>query len=108
MGEPVKISDLAKNLITLSGYTVEEIGIKYSGIRPGEKLYEELLNDNEIQDKQVFPKIHIGKAEPMAIDELHELLGRLPDYNAKELKDELVAVANRKYGECKEVDEILN
>lgn len=104
MGEPVKISDLAKNLITLSGYTVEEIGITYSGIRPGEKLYEELLNDNEIQDKKVFPKIHIGKAEPMAIDELHELLARLPNYDTNELKEELIAVANRKYGECKQIN----
>ena len=65
MGEPVKIVDLAKNLITLSGYSVEEIGIKFSGLRPGEKMYEELLNENEVQTEQVFPKIFIGKAEPM-------------------------------------------
>ena len=47
MGEPVKIVDLAKNLIKLSGYSEDEIGIEYSGIRPGEKLFEELLNENE-------------------------------------------------------------
>src|SRR5699024_2207244 len=46
MGEPVKIIDLAKNLIELSGYLIDDIGITYTGIRPGEKLYEELLHDS--------------------------------------------------------------
>ncbi|MEC1664909.1 polysaccharide biosynthesis protein [Bacillus halotolerans] len=62
MGEPVKIVDLAKNLIHLSGYTTEQIPIEFTGIRPGEKMYEELLNKNEVHAEQVFPKIHIGKA----------------------------------------------
>lgn len=62
MGEPVKIVDLAKNLIHLSGYTTEQIPIEFSGIRPGEKMYEELLNHNEVHTEQIFPKIHIGKA----------------------------------------------
>ena len=66
MGEPVKIVDLAKNLIKLSGYNEEEIGIEYSGIRPGEKLFEELLNENERQSEHVFPKIFVGKAEPIS------------------------------------------
>src|SRR6476646_5312979 len=79
MGEPVKIVDLAKNLIKLSGYSIEEIGIKFSGLRPGEKMFEELLNENEVQAEQVFPKILIGKAEPMGKGELYAVIETLPD-----------------------------
>ncbi|GAA0469227.1 nucleoside-diphosphate sugar epimerase/dehydratase [Alkalibacillus silvisoli] len=61
MGEPVKIVDLAKNLIKLSGYSSDDIGIEFTGIRPGEKMYEELLGEGEVSDQQVFPKIYVGK-----------------------------------------------
>ena len=101
MGEPVKIVDLAKNLITLSGYSIEEIGIKFSGIRPGEKLFEELLNDNEVQTEQVFPKIFIGKAEPMGKEELYSVIETLPDKDPVELKETLVGIANTKFSEKK-------
>jgi FlaA1/EpsC-like NDP-sugar epimerase len=97
MGEPVKIVDLAKNLITLSGYTVEEIGIEYTGKRPGEKLFEELLSKNEVQKKQVFPKIFIGKAEPMEKRELYSIIEKLPEMEQTELKETLVKVANTKF-----------
>lgn len=96
MGEPVKIVDLAKNVIKLSGYEVDEIGIEYSGIRPGEKLFEELLNEDEIQSKQVFPKIHIGKAIPISKTEMDIILGKLPDMDNMEVKETLVGLANRK------------
>lgn len=62
MGEPIKILDLAKNLIRLSGYSLEEVQIIETGIRPGEKLTEQLLSEGEIQKENVVEKIHIGKA----------------------------------------------
>ncbi|WP_097014266.1 polysaccharide biosynthesis protein [Anaerocolumna aminovalerica] len=68
MGEPVKILDLALNLIRLSGYIpYEDIMIEFTGLRPGEKLYEELLMDEEGMQETENKLIHIGK--PIEIDE---------------------------------------
>ena len=72
MGEPVKIADLAKNLIRLSGYTLGvDMEIKYTGLRPGEKLYEELLTKEEGLQKTENELIYIGK--PLEFDEVHFL-----------------------------------
>ncbi|WP_419881726.1 polysaccharide biosynthesis protein [Peribacillus sp. B-H-3] len=98
MGEPVKIVDLAQNLITLSGYSIEEIGIEFSGIRPGEKMYEELLNENEVHPEQVFPKIHIGKAAVVEDPIFYEFIASLIDKDNVTLKKLLVEIANTKDG----------
>lgn len=79
MGEPVKIADLAKNLITLSGLEPDiDIKIKYTGLRPGEKKYEELLMDEENLTSTENKKIFIG--QPIEFDE-HELARHIVTLN---------------------------
>ena len=62
MGVPIKIAELAKDMIRLSGFQEEEIKIKYTGLRPGEKLYEELLADDELTQPTPHPKLRIALA----------------------------------------------
>lgn len=96
MGDPVKIVDLAKNLIKLSGYTLDEIGIEYSGIRPGEKLFEELLKDEEIHEQQVFPKIYIGKTAALYINEIEYLIDNYESMEKNQIREMVLAIANKK------------
>ncbi len=69
MGEPVRIVDLAKDMARLSGFTPGvDIELKYTGIRPGEKLYEELFTDQEDRETHVHPKVFESAQEPMDED----------------------------------------
>lgn len=106
MGEPVKIADLAKDLITLSGLRPDEdIKIVYTGLRPGEKLYEELLMDKKALNSTKFKKIFIEKPSNFDIEnikakieefkgvinqsdeEIFELMQKIvPTYNHKKIK----------------------
>ncbi|SHM59699.1 polysaccharide biosynthesis protein [Gracilibacillus kekensis] len=92
MGDPVKIVDLARNLIKLSGYTEEVIPIEYTGIRPGEKMYEELLGDDEVHPEAVFEKIYVGKTIEVEQNRLWELLDSFNDQSDELLKEYLMEI----------------
>lgn len=88
MGEPVKIVDLARNLILLSGHKPDEdIQIVFTGLRPGEKLYEEMLMDEEGMQETANRLIHIGKPIEMDEDKFLEQLKALKEYVVTEPLD---------------------
>ncbi|MFM0152693.1 nucleoside-diphosphate sugar epimerase/dehydratase [Paraburkholderia sediminicola] len=74
MGEPVKIVDLARDLIRLYGFSEDHIHIVFTGLRPGEKLYEELLADDEATTRTPHPKLRIAQAREVPDNLLDELL----------------------------------
>lgn len=99
MGKPVAITDLAEKMIELSGFKKEEIGIIETGIRPGEKLYEELLLKKERAEKQVHDKIFLGKVKSAEKNRLQTFIYELPGLTNEELKKKLIAFANQPLNE---------
>ena len=96
MGEPVKIVDLAENLIKLSGYSVDEIGIKFAGVRPGEKLYEELLGKDEVHDEQIYPKIYVGKSINADLSVVMDFVGRFEDMDKLGVRERALDIAHNR------------
>ncbi|MCR5098730.1 MAG: polysaccharide biosynthesis protein, partial [Lachnospiraceae bacterium] len=88
MGEPVRIDDMARNLIKLSGYTPDvDIKIVYTGLRPGEKLFEELLMDEEGMTETANKLIYIGKPIEMDDAVFEEQLKKLDEASKAEAVD---------------------
>lgn len=90
MGEPVQILELARKVIMLSGKTEEEIGIVESGIRPGEKLYEELLSSEERVSEQIHEKIFVGRVTNKAPEVVTSFINHLLTMDRVGLKDALI------------------
>src|SRR5690625_206728 len=99
-GEPVKIVDLAKNLIKLSDNTEDEIQIEFTGIRPGEKMYEELLGAEEILPNEVYEKIYIGRTLEVDSEAIDYLISHFKSINNDELREAMMKIV---YAEQKEV-----
>ena len=95
MGEPVQILELARKVIMLSGKTEEEIGIVESGIRPGEKLYEELLSSEERVSEQIHEKIFVGRVTNKDQNSVQTFIHSLLSLDRKELKDVLIEFAKQ-------------
>lgn len=92
MGEPVKIMDLAENLINLSGFSVDEIGIEITGLRPGEKLYEELSMESELETREKTANEKIFVNQPAVIDkkQFEEMMDSLSDINDSNVREKLM------------------
>jgi len=74
MGEPVRIVDLARDMIKLSGHSVDDIRIVFTGLRPGEKLYEELLADNDTTLPTAIPRLRIARLSVQHGEVLSDLM----------------------------------
>src|SRR5699024_5332215 len=92
MGEPVKITELAKNLIHLSGYSEEDIQIRYTGLRPGEKMYEELLNENEVLPAPRCDRIDVCRAAEAESAQIQTVIHAADTYHRRALKEALMDI----------------
>lgn len=101
MADPVKIVDLAKKMVKLSGYTEKEIPIVEAGIRPGEKLYEELLSSSEHTDRKVYDKIFIGKVNNKPVQEVMDFVQKAERLSDQEMKKVLIDFAGDKQVQAK-------
>jgi FlaA1/EpsC-like NDP-sugar epimerase len=91
MGEPIKVADLARNMIVLAGLVPgKDVDIIFTGLRPGEKLYEELFEDGEQVEPTTHPKIHRAVGTPVPVGELSEWLESLQANLPKSDEEELV------------------
>ncbi|NQN54629.1 polysaccharide biosynthesis protein [Streptococcus suis] len=95
MGEPVQILELARKVILLSGHTEEEIGIVESGIRPGEKLYEELLSTEERVSEQIHEKIFVGRVTNQENQVVQTFINSLLSKDKAELRAALLDFAKQ-------------
>jgi len=77
MGKPVRILDVAKTIIQLSGRSEEEIEIRFTGLRPGEKLHEEVFTSDELTDRTTHPSVRVAKARPVNVASVDTLLAGL-------------------------------
>ena len=93
MGEPVRIVDLARQLIRLSGHSADEVGIEFSGLRAGEKLYEELLADSDQTLPTTIAELRIAtlQHDDARIDELLELAAATVPGDDARVRDALMA-----------------
>ena len=92
MGEPVKILNLARDMIKLSGLSESDIQIKFIGLRPGEKLYEELLADGEYSLATSHQKVRVANSRQIDADKIADLLSWIelsPNRDENKLKKEL-------------------
>ncbi|MEG3304956.1 nucleoside-diphosphate sugar epimerase/dehydratase [Streptococcus suis] len=95
MGEPVQILELARKVILLTGHTEEEIGIVESGIRPGEKLYEELLSTEERVSEQIHEKIFVGRVTNKEEETVQAFINGLLLKDKEELRTALLEFAKQ-------------